>query len=221
MATTTKGDRVLARLVTHWLVLAVALAVVAGLLDSVEVSGGVFGLLGASLLFGLVDAILGPILRLLTLPLTLITLGLFTLVVNAILLFVAAGLSNNPDRARCVDHHGGLHPARLGARHGTTLSVGRSGAQAQCKRPARGVAHAQGVSERVPHQEPAMIVNDPDTLQFFINVFFVVAAASVALAFAALALGIRDLRGPVAASSAPAPSRHLGEVTSAPTSRAA
>ena len=84
----------LARIVTHWLVLAVALAVVAGLLDSVDVEGGVIGLLGASLLFGLVDAIVGPILRLLSLPLTLITFGLFTLVVNAILLFVAAGLSN-------------------------------------------------------------------------------------------------------------------------------
>jgi putative membrane protein len=85
---------VLGRLVLHWLVLAVALAVVAGTLDSVDVEGGVVGLLGASLLFGLVDAVLGPILRLLTLPLTVITLGLFTLVVNASLLFVASGLSN-------------------------------------------------------------------------------------------------------------------------------
>lgn len=84
----------LARLVAHWLILAVALAVVAGVMDSVEVSGGVIGLLGASLLFGLVDAILGPILRLLTLPLTLVTLGLFTLVVNAVLLFIASGLSD-------------------------------------------------------------------------------------------------------------------------------
>jgi putative membrane protein len=85
---------VLRRFLVHWLVLAVALAVTAGLLDSVDVSGGVIGLLGASLLFGLVDAILGPILRLLSLPLTLITLGLFTLVVNAVLLLVAAGLSD-------------------------------------------------------------------------------------------------------------------------------
>ena len=63
-------------------------------LDSVEVEGGVFGLLGASLVFGLVDALIGPILRLLTLPLTIITLGFFTLVVNTILLFVASGVSN-------------------------------------------------------------------------------------------------------------------------------
>ena len=82
------------RLLVHWLVLAAALAVVAGTLDSVEVEGGAFGLLGASLVFGLVDALIGPILRLLTLPLTVITLGLFTLVVNTILLFVASGVSN-------------------------------------------------------------------------------------------------------------------------------
>ena len=85
---------VLGRLVLHWLVLAAALALVAALMDSVEVSGGVVGLLGAALLFGLVDALLGPILRLLTLPLTVVTLGLFTLVVNAVLLFVASGLSD-------------------------------------------------------------------------------------------------------------------------------
>ena len=84
----------LGRLVVHWLVLAAALAVVAALLDSVTVEGGVIGLLGAALLFGLVNALLGPILRLLTLPLTVVTLGLFTLVVNAILLFAAAGLSD-------------------------------------------------------------------------------------------------------------------------------
>ena len=52
------------------------------------------GCSGASLVFGLVDALLGPILRLLTLPLTVITLGLFTLVVNTVLLFVASGISN-------------------------------------------------------------------------------------------------------------------------------
>lgn len=84
----------LARLVVHWLVLAAALAIVASLLDSVEVDNGVIGLLGAALVFGLVNALLGPILRLLTLPLTVITLGLFTLVVNTILLFVASGLSD-------------------------------------------------------------------------------------------------------------------------------
>ncbi len=96
------------RLLVHWLVLAAALAVVAGALDSIDVEGGVFGLLGASLVFGLVDALIGPILRLLTLPLTVITLGFFTLVVNTILLFIASGVSN----ALTV---GGFFPTMLAA----------------------------------------------------------------------------------------------------------
>ena len=65
------------------------------------------------------------------------------------------------------------------------------------------------------------MINNPDTLQFWINVFLVVAAVSVAFAFAALAVGIRDLRRPVAARATPAPSPHLGEVTSAPARHAA
>ncbi|WP_027861701.1 hypothetical protein [Marmoricola sp. URHB0036] len=65
------------------------------------------------------------------------------------------------------------------------------------------------------------MINNPDTLQFWINVFLIVAAVSVAFAFLALAVGIRDLRRPVAAPAAPAPSPYLDEVTSAPTRHAA
>ena len=66
-----------------------------------------------------------------------------------------------------------------------------------------------------------MLFHDPDTLQFWINVFFTVAAASVAFAFTALAVGIRDLRRPVVAAAAPVPTRRLDDATSAPTRRAA
>lgn len=52
---------------------------------------GLGSLLVAALLFGLVNAIIRPILVLLTLPLTVVTLGLFILVINALLLlFVSA-----------------------------------------------------------------------------------------------------------------------------------
>ena len=44
-----------------------------------------------------------------------------------------------------------------------------------------------------------MLFHDPDALQFWINLFFTVAAASVVFAFAALAVGIRDLRRPAVA----------------------
>ena len=46
------------------------------------------------LLFGLVNAIVGPILRFFTLPFVVLTLGLFLLVVNAVLLALTAGLTD-------------------------------------------------------------------------------------------------------------------------------
>jgi hypothetical protein len=65
------------------------------------------------------------------------------------------------------------------------------------------------------------MINNPDHLQFWINVFLIVAAVSVAFAFAALTVGIRDLRRPGTAPVTPAPSPHLGEVTSTPERHAA
>jgi len=85
---------VLIRLLLSWLVIAVALGVTAAVLDEVTVDGGTAGLLWVSALFGLVNAIVGPVLRLLTLPLTLVTFGLFALVVNAILFALTAGLTD-------------------------------------------------------------------------------------------------------------------------------
>jgi putative membrane protein len=46
------------------------------------------------LIFGLVNAIVGPILRLLSLPFVVLTLGLFLLVINAVLLALTAGLTD-------------------------------------------------------------------------------------------------------------------------------
>ena len=83
--------------VAHWLVLALVLAVVALLVPSVEVAGGFFALLAAAAVLGLVDALLGPLLRLAAKPLTLATLGLFSLVVNGVLLATAAALSDGLD----------------------------------------------------------------------------------------------------------------------------
>jgi anti-sigma-K factor RskA len=64
-----------------------------------------------------------------------------------------------------------------------------------------------------------MIFHDPDTLQFWINVFFAVAAVSVAFAFAALTVRIREQRRPAVA--APVNGPQLAEVASEPVRRAA
>jgi putative membrane protein len=70
-----------------------AIAVAAALLPGFEVEEGVLGYVVVALVFGLVNAVIGPLLRLLTLPLTLITLGLFALVVNGALLAIAAWIT--------------------------------------------------------------------------------------------------------------------------------
>jgi hypothetical protein len=66
-----------------------------------------------------------------------------------------------------------------------------------------------------------MIFHDPDTLRLWIDVFFAVAAASVAFAFVALTVGIRDLRRPTLAPAGPIGARHTADVAPAAVRRAA
>lgn len=82
-------------LLISWLIIALAFAVTAWLLGGVEINGGVWGYIWVSALFGIVNTIVGSILRLLTLPLTVITLGLFLIVVNAIVLEITDVLTHD------------------------------------------------------------------------------------------------------------------------------
>jgi len=83
----------LIRILLRLAVLACAIGLTTWLLPDVEIDGGFFTYLWIALLFALVNAILGPILHLLALPITALTLGLFALVVNAALLGLTALLS--------------------------------------------------------------------------------------------------------------------------------
>jgi putative membrane protein len=87
----------LARVLVNWLVLAFAVWVATAVVPGIDVPGGAVTYLGVSLLFGLVNAVLGPVLHLVTLPLSVLTLGLIALVVNGLLLSVTAALSSNLD----------------------------------------------------------------------------------------------------------------------------
>ena len=87
----------LKQILVVWLVTAAAIGVAASLLPSVKVDGGLFTLLGIAVVFGFVNALIGPVLRLISLPLTLVTFGLFTLVVNGVLLAITAGFSGALD----------------------------------------------------------------------------------------------------------------------------
>jgi putative membrane protein len=80
---------VILRLLLVWLINAVALIAVAYLMPSISVSS--FGAaLVAALVLGLVNAVVRPVLVLLTLPVTILTLGLFIFVLNGLLFWMVA-----------------------------------------------------------------------------------------------------------------------------------
>jgi len=78
-------------LLLHWVLNALALLIVAHVVPGVAVSGTGTALLAAVLL-GLANAVLKPILVLLTLPVTILTLGLFLLVINGLLFWAVSAL---------------------------------------------------------------------------------------------------------------------------------
>ena len=75
----------------HWLVAALSLGVTAYIVPGFKISN-VFAALIAALVVGFLNIVLWPILAVLTLPLTLITFGLFLFVVNALVLKFGAAL---------------------------------------------------------------------------------------------------------------------------------
>src|ERR1700759_5803274 len=85
------------RLVVRLVVLAVIVGVVVKIVPGIHLNGGFGWLLWIALIFSVVNLILGPVFRLLSLPFIVLTLGLFLLVVNAALLAITAGLSTHLD----------------------------------------------------------------------------------------------------------------------------
>jgi len=78
------------RLLANWLLSAIALLIVSRIVPGFHVDTLGTALI-AALVFGLLNATLGLILKLVTLPITILTLGLFLLVVNAFVLELASG----------------------------------------------------------------------------------------------------------------------------------
>ena len=79
------------RLLLHWVLSAVAVWIVAHIVPGISVSGPMAALIAAAVI-GLVNATLGLLLKILTFPLTILTLGLFWFVINALMLELAAAL---------------------------------------------------------------------------------------------------------------------------------
>ena len=75
----------------RWLILTVSIIITSYVMDGIYVSGFFSAFLAAAVL-GILNAFFRPILFLLTLPITIVTLGLFTFVVNAIMLLMVSGV---------------------------------------------------------------------------------------------------------------------------------
>ncbi|MEQ9401276.1 MAG: phage holin family protein [Longimicrobiales bacterium] len=74
---------------------ALALSVAAYIVPGIRLTGGAGSLLLVAFVFGLVNAVLKPILLILSLPFLLLTLGLFAFVVNGLLLMITAALTEH------------------------------------------------------------------------------------------------------------------------------
>lgn len=82
-------------LLLHWILNAAALWGAAAIVPGLEFHGGVGRLLLVAAVFGIVNSTLRPLLTILTCPLIVVTLGLFTLVINALMLLVTGWLSES------------------------------------------------------------------------------------------------------------------------------
>ena len=79
------------KIIVRWLLLAAALLLVANLYSGVTVTSFTSAMI-AALVLGLLNALLRPLLVLLTLPVTVLTLGLFLFIINALMFYFAAEL---------------------------------------------------------------------------------------------------------------------------------
>jgi putative membrane protein len=79
------------RLLLNWVLSAIAVWIVAQLVPGIHVNGAVAALI-AALAIGFINATIGLVLKVVTFPLTLVTLGLFWFVINALMLELAAAL---------------------------------------------------------------------------------------------------------------------------------
>jgi putative membrane protein len=93
-------------LLVRWVINALALYAAFNLIPGIHFDKGPVALLIVAALFGIVNSALRPILTLLTCPLVVITLGLFTFVINALLLLITAWLSRQFNLGLHIDSFG-------------------------------------------------------------------------------------------------------------------
>jgi putative membrane protein len=107
--TTERRPGLLVSALVHFVAEAIAIWVATLLISGIHVYGGALTYLWIGVLFGVVNAVLGSILRLFTLPLVVLTLGLFSLIISTAMLALTAALSSKLD----IDNFGAAFLAAL------------------------------------------------------------------------------------------------------------
>lgn len=100
------------RFLIRWLINAAALWICVRFVPGVTYDGQPAGLLVVALVLGILNATVGPILKILTCPMLILTLGLFTFIINAFVLWLTSVLSESLGLGF---HVAGFWPAFLGA----------------------------------------------------------------------------------------------------------
>jgi putative membrane protein len=95
-----------------WLINTVAIMCAVKFVPGITYTGGWWGILLVGVLFGLVNTFIRPFIKLFTLPLLIFSLGLFTFVINAVMLSMTSWLS---EEFRLGFHVQGFKPAFFGA----------------------------------------------------------------------------------------------------------
>jgi putative membrane protein len=103
------------QLLLRWVVSAAALAITVWIVPGIEIGGGsaIFAVFIMAAVFGLVNAVIRPLLTLLSCPLILVTLGLFTLIINTICFSMSSWIAQNWFGAQFIVD--GFWPAFFGA----------------------------------------------------------------------------------------------------------
>lgn len=78
-------------LLIRWLILTIAIIIASYLLEGIHISG-FFSAFFAAAILGILNALFRPVLLILTLPINILTFGLFTFIINALMLKMASGV---------------------------------------------------------------------------------------------------------------------------------
>lgn len=108
------------KFILRWIINAIALFAAVSLVPGVTLQGSWTSIIWLALIFGLINAFLGPLLKLLTCPLIFLTLGLFTLLINTFLFWLTGQVGQAFGIGLTID---GFWPAFLGGLVVTVVSV--------------------------------------------------------------------------------------------------